>query len=182
MRNKKVWVWTFLAVPSIFFFLVLGVLGIFVGVADKNIRLLGLSCGTCCLVSAFWIFFSFINFVENKLKQETSKSIVRVWTHNGVIRVVPELDWRLCREMYERNVLIGLANECSRLDPSVVILFSSQATDYKTGEINECQELLKGCSVERVEMFVPAYDKYSVNLQTAWKLIHGPDAQPPTTS
>lgn len=106
------------------------------------------------------------------------RPIVRVWEHDGAIRVVPNLDWDLWHQLYERDRLAGLAPSGVRPDPNVSILFSDCPTDWKTGEKKECEILLNGCCVEKSEMYVPVFRRFSVDFPTAWKLIHGPDAKP----
>lgn len=132
------------------------------------------------------LFFALAEYFRKSVKwlpqTPDQRPIVRVWTHNGTTRVVPELDWRLWWKLYERDVSFGIKGKGLRPNPALVILFTDLQTDFKTGDMNDCEAFLAGCHVEKSELFVTKYNSLSENLETSWKLVHGPNAKPPATS
>lgn len=182
MRNINIGIWMVLAVPIILIFVVMGFVGIFLGVAHEDSRLLGLGGGILCFMSAYRILDSLL---EKKPKADNVRPVVRVWTHNGFTRVVPDLDWRLWHENYERNVAVGLSRLGLRPDPEHRITFCDKPEfNWVTGDMNDYRLLVSGCRVERVEMYVHnSHSRGNVfNLKTAWKMIYGSDSEPPETN
>lgn len=136
-------------------------------------------CGVSCTV---FVWLRYIGrFVSSDNEDKDTKSVVRVWTHNGATRVIPENLWQIQSQLHRLECLAGIAPRDQRLDPNISIVFSNDPAkaDWVTGDMQECSKLLAGCVVEKTDMYVPVYRRHAVTPTGAWKLVHGPDSEPP---
>lgn len=178
--NKKIWIWMFLGVPGALIFLVLGVFDIIAGIADKDVRLLGLSSGICCLMSAFWIFSSFMNFVDKKLKTEEAKPVVQIWSHNGETIVTSDEVYRLSLSLRDHLLIVyPWISPSLRVRPLVYSIQSERRVGTITAE--QLRVIKDSCSVSVSEMQIPNEGNigHMVDFGQMWELLHGADAELP---
>jgi len=116
--------------------------------------------------------------VQPQPAHPTARPVVCAWERNGVVRVMPNIDWELWHQRHDREVLAGAQNPWkSRPDSHINILFSDKTDGVFTGTMAQFKKLVQGCRVERSEMNV-LYGG-CVKFSIAWKLVHGADSKPP---
>ena len=173
----------------------------------QNFRILAAMRITGCLVFflAFW-WGKDVSWFQSIRPM----SIIRVWSHDGVTAVSADEDYRYWwTEQNRYELLRGFVSMPSprttrKPAPQFTAFFSDntlvpaswqQGTkswgpdDWKTGNMIDCARLLKGCQVERSEIFIPQ-SSYQwtqrlttpISLASAWRLIHGPDVKLPEST
>lgn len=143
-------------------------------------------------------------------QEPDQRPVVRVWTHNGVTAVCTEEDYQLWwaqNERYRRvteTMFPPISHILEKPAPTFTMFFSDRTLvpdswkqegksvnpdDWRTGDNSELSKLIMECRAEKTELFVPqsSYqwlhcETKPISLMTAWKLVHGPNAEPPTTS
>jgi len=145
---------------------------------DTFVIFFGLALLALCAIGVF----------SHEIRQ-SPRPIVRVWTHNGMTRVIPEVDYQLWRQMARRRELVESGVRippAPKPDPEVIILFSDRTDVINiprlTGTMADCKDLLVGCEVDKSEMWIGLWAfgyHYVATLPEAYRLVHGPDAKPP---
>jgi len=129
----------------------------------------------------FMIFGSLIYMgkLSRYVVKYESRPIVHVWEHDGITRVMPDIDFELWHQLQERTKLVGIHNPYSRTDSEIKILFSDKPdnTHMYTGTMEQYERFVRGCQVRKSEKQITYYPV--LDFQTAWELVHGENSTLP---